>query len=85
MSIYMTVYKCICMHEHMYVCMHVYIVCVYMCVHESMCIYMYVYRYACVHTRTYACNFQVLKGTGGIVLVGRGDCPVGNFPGREAG
>jgi len=72
MSIYMTVYKCICMHEYMYVCMHVCIVCVYTCVHTSMCICMY----ACVHT----CIYVILKlgferyGRG-IVLVGRGNCP----------
>ena len=53
MSIYMTVFKCICMHEYMYLCMHVCIVCVYTCVHASMCICMYVYMYACVHTCIY--------------------------------
>src|SRR6218665_1061179 len=57
--------------------MHVCIVCVYTCVHASMCICMYVYMYACVHTCMYICNFLFgfLSGTGGIVLVGRGNCP----------
>src|SRR6218665_1598806 len=53
MSIYMTVFKCICMHEYMYVCTHVCIVCIYTCVYASMCICMYVYMYACVHTCIY--------------------------------
>src|SRR6218665_2573679 len=87
MSIYMTVYQCICMHEYIYVCTHVCIVCVYMCVHASMCRCMYVYMYACVQTCMYVCNFKVgflSSMGGGIVLVGReivrwgivrGNCP----------
>src|SRR6218665_2221235 len=74
MSIYMTVYQCICMHEYIYVCTHVCIVCVYMFVHASMCRCMYVYMYACVHTCMYVCNFKVgflSSMGGGIVLVGR--------------
>ena len=70
MSIYMTVFKCICMHEYMYVCLHVCIVCVYTCVHASICICMYVYMYACVHTCMYICNFQV-----GFWAVQGGNCP----------
>src|SRR6218665_3369785 len=78
MSIYITVFKCICMHEYMYVCMHVCIVCVYTCVHASMCICMYVYMYACVHTCMYNCIYVIFKlgferYRGGIVLVGRGN------------
>src|SRR6218665_952102 len=84
MSIYMTVFKCICMHEYMYVCMHVCSVCVYTCVHASMCICMYVYMYACVYTCMY--NLYVIlklgfEREGRIVLVGRGNCP-GNCPGE---
>src|SRR6218665_591927 len=78
MSIYITVFKCICMHEYMYVCMHVCIVCIYTCVHASMCICMYVYMYACVHTCMYVIfklGFERYRG--GIVLVGRGNCPGG--------
>jgi len=41
------------MHEYMYVC----IVCVYTCVHTSICICMYVYMCACVHT----CIYVILK------------------------
>ena len=64
----------------MYACM----VCVYTCVHASMCICMYVYMYACVHTCMYVCmqfSSWILSGTEGIVLVGRGNCPGGNCPG----
>src|SRR6218665_1823803 len=81
MSIYMTVFKCICMHEYMYVCMHVCIVCVYTCVHASMCICMYVYMYACVHTCMYYVIFK-----SGFERYG-GNCPSwegelsGNCPG----
>ena len=92
MSIYMTVFKCICMHEYMYVRRHVCIVCVYTCVHASMCICMYVYMYACVHTCRYVIfklGFERHGGdcpsgegelSGGIVR--RGKCP---FPGRNTG
>ena len=68
-----------------HVCMHACIVCVYTCVHASMCICMYVYMYACVHTCMYnICNFQVgfWAVRGGIVLVGRGNCP-GELSGGE--
>src|SRR6218665_4183300 len=86
MSIYMTVFNCICMHEYMYVCMHVCIVCVYTCVHASMCICMYAYMYACVHTCMYICNFQLgFERYGGIVLVGRGNCPGGIVRGKCPG
>src|SRR6218665_2086353 len=86
MSIYITVFKCICMHEYMYVCMHVCIVCVYTCTHASMCICMYVYMYACVHTCIYIyvifkLGFEQYRG--GIVLVGRGNCPGGELSGGE--
>src|SRR6218665_21720 len=79
MSIYMTVFKCIRMHEYMYVCMHVCIVCVYACVDASMCICMYVYMYACVQLCIHVCIYVIFKlgceWYGGIVLVGRGNCP----------
>src|SRR6218665_1370854 len=74
MSIYMTVFKCICMHEYMYVRRHVCIVCVYTCVHASMCICMYVYMYACVHTCRYVIFKLGFERYGGIVLVGGGNC-----------
>src|SRR6218665_4208444 len=64
----MTVYKCICMHEYMYVFMHVCIVCVYMCVHASMCICMYVFMYACVQT----CMYVIFQF--GFERYGRGNC-----------
>ena len=78
MSIYITVFKCVCMHEYMYECMHVCIVCVHTCVHASMCICMYVYMYACVHTYIYIYVIFKLgfeRYRGGIVLVGKGNCP----------
>ena len=37
MSLYMTVYKCICMREYMYVCMHVCIVCIYTVSQKKLC------------------------------------------------
>src|SRR6218665_3151256 len=69
-SIYMTVYKCICMHE----CMHVYM---YTCMH---CMHLYVCAciYVCMSAYMYVCvsfSSWVLSGTEGIVLVGRGNCP----------
>ena len=74
------VYKCICMHEYMYVCMHVCIVCVYTCVHASMCICMYICMHVCIHVCIYVILKLDFERYGGIVLVGRGNCP-GNFPG----
>src|SRR6218665_813331 len=61
MSIYMTVYKCICMHEYMYVglCMHVLYAYIRVCIHLCVYTYMYIYIYACVHTCMYICNFPV--------------------------
>ena len=70
--------------------MHICIVCVYTWVHASMCICMYVYMYACVHACMYICMhvcihvciYVIFKlsferyGVG-IVLVWRGNCPVG--------
>ena len=79
----MSVFKCMCMHEYMYVCMHVCIVFVYTCVHASMCICMYVYMYACVHTCMYNIFKLGFERYGGIVLVGRGNCPGWNCPGGK--
>src|SRR6218665_3400586 len=66
--------------------MHVCIVCVYKCVHASMCICMYVYMYACVHTcMMYVYNVILKLGFeryGGIVLVGMGNCPGGIVRGK---
>ena len=82
MSIYMTVYKCICMHEYMYVgyvCM--YVLYAYMCAHASMCICMYIYIYihVCMHVCIHVCICVILKlgfeRYRGIVQVGRGNCP----------
>src|SRR6218665_2638835 len=84
----MTVFKCICMHEYMYVCMHVCIVCVYTCVHASMCICMYVY--ICMHVCIHVCIYVIFKlgferYGGGIVLVGRWNCPGGIVRGSVRG
>src|SRR6218665_4176131 len=87
MSLFMTVFKCICMHEFMYVCKHICIVCLYTCVHVSMCICIYVYiMYACVHTCIYVIfklGFERYRG--GIVLVGRGIVRGGYCPGEVSG
>src|SRR6218665_4052979 len=89
MSIYITVFKCICMHEYMYVCMHVCIVCVYTCVHASMCICMYVYMYACVHTCIYIYIYVIFKlgfeRYRGNVPSGEGELSGGNCPGEVSG
>ena len=65
MSIYMTVYKCICLPEYMYVCMYVCmylcIVCVYTCVHAYICICMYVYMYACLQLCIHVCMYAIFK------------------------
>src|SRR6218665_1300250 len=96
MSLFMTVFKCICMHEYMYVCKHVCIVCVYTCVHASMCICIYVYMYACVHTCMYICihvciyvifklGFERCRGNCPSwegKLSGR-NCPGGKYPGGK--
>ena len=85
MSKYMTVYKCICMHEYMCVCMLICIVCVYTCVHASMCICMYIGMHVCIYMYVYICMYfssWVLSGMGeGIVLVGRVNCPGGELSG----
>src|SRR6218665_254769 len=86
MSIYMTVYKCICMHEYMHVCMHVCIVCVYTCVKLCMhlCVYacMYLYMHVCIHVCIYVIFKLGFERYGGIVLVGRGNCRGGSCWGR---
>src|SRR6218665_666241 len=61
MSIYMTVFKCICMHEYMYVCMHVCIVCIYTCVNASMCICNYACMYICMHVYMHVCIYVIFK------------------------
>src|SRR6218665_522018 len=53
----------------MYVCMHVGIVCIYTCVHASMCICMHAYMCICVHT----CMYVIFKL--GFERYGRGNCP----------
>ena len=86
MSIYITVFKCICMHACMY-CMCIYVcACIYVYMH--VCIYACMYNmYACVHTCMYICNFQAgfWAVPGGIVLVGRGNCPGGSVRGNCPG
>src|SRR6218665_4149773 len=69
MSIYMTVFKCICMHEYMYVCMHV-------------CIYVCIYVIFKLGVKRYDGNCPSWEGNcpGGIV---RGKCPGGNCPGGK--
>jgi len=62
MSIYMTVFKCICMHEYMYVCMYVLYAYIRVCMHLCEYAYMYICMHACVHTCMYMC--WVLSGTG---------------------
>ena len=73
MSIYMTVYQCICMHEYMYVCMHVLYAYICVCMHLCVDAYMYI----CMHT----CMYVILKL--GFEQYGRGNCPSweGNCPG----
>src|SRR6218665_413486 len=91
MSIYMTVFKCLCMHEYMYVCMHVCIVCVFTCMHASMCIcmsiyiYLYIYMHVCIHVCIYVIFKLGFERYGGIVLVGRGNCPGGSVRGNCLG
>src|SRR6218665_1639858 len=69
------------MHEYMYVCIHVCIACVYTCV--QLCIHLCVYAcmYICMHVCIHVCVYVILKlgfeRYGGIVLVGRGNCPGG--------
>src|SRR6218665_1793266 len=75
MSIYMTVYKCICMYEYIYVCMY--------CMRIYMCAYIYVYMHVCIYVCTHVCIHACIdvifklgfEQYGGIVLVGRGNCP----------
>ena len=55
----MTVFKCICMHEYMYVCKHICIVRVYTCVHASMCICIYVYM--CAYIMIHVCIYVIFK------------------------
>src|SRR6218665_640038 len=43
MSIYMTVYKCICMHEYMHVCMNVLYAYIRVC--NCACIYVYIFSF----------------------------------------
>src|SRR6218665_3912785 len=77
MSIYITVFKCICMHEYMYVRMHVCIVCVYTCVHASMCICMYVYIYIYIYIYIYVILKLGFGVRGGIVQGGNVRAPLG--------
>ena len=82
MSIYITVFKCICMHEYMYVCMHVYIVCVYTCVCMHPCVYacMYICMHVCIHVCIYVIfKLGFVRYRGGIV---RGRIIWGNCPGN---
>src|SRR6218665_2327685 len=48
MSIYMTVFKCISMHEYMYVC-----VCMHLCVYACM--------YICMHVCIQVCIYVIFK------------------------
>ena len=68
MSIYMTVYKCICMHEYMYVCMYVLYAYIRVCMH--VCIYV-IFK---LGFERYGGNCPSWEGelSGGIV---RGKCP----------
>src|SRR6218665_1651463 len=64
MSIYMTVYKCICMHEYMYACMQYY-ACMYcMRIYECACIYVYMHVciYVCMCAYMYVhCIYIIFK------------------------
>src|SRR6218665_655705 len=79
----MTVFKCICMHEYMYVCMHVlysYIrVCMHLCVYACMYICMHVCINVCIYV-IFKLGFERYRG---IVLVGRRNCPGGELSGGK--
>ena len=69
MSIYMTVYKCICMHEYMYVCMYVLYAYIRVCMH--LCVY--AFMYICMHVCIRICIYVILKL--GFERYG-GNCPI---------
>src|SRR6218665_72386 len=85
MSIYMTVFKCICMHEYMYTCMYcilIYVVCA--CIYVYMHACMYISMHVCIHVCIYVIFKLGFERYGGIVLVGRGNCP-GELSGEFSG
>src|SRR6218665_3402853 len=66
----------VCMNISMYVCMYVLYAYIRVCVH--LCVY--AFMYICMHVCIHVCIYVIFKlgferCTGGIVLVGRGNCP----------
>src|SRR6218665_2314934 len=76
MSIYMTVFKCISMHEYMYVC-----VCMHLCVYACM--------YICMHVCIQVCIYVIFKlgfeWYGGNCVSWEGELSGGNCPGEVSG
>src|SRR6218665_2611921 len=88
MSIYMTVYKCICIQEYMYVCMYVLYAYIRVCIH--LCVYacMYICMQVCIHVCIYVIFKLGFERYGGElsklgVRIVRGNCPGGDCPGGE--
>src|SRR6218665_1625849 len=79
----MTVFKCICMHEYMYVCMHV----LYSYIRVRMHLCVYACMYICMHVCINVCIYVIFKlgfeQYRGIVLVGRRNCPGGELSGGK--
>src|SRR6218665_200089 len=84
----MYVYECM----YIYVFMHVCIVCTYctcvhastgMCMHICMHKYLYVCMCACMYCMHVIFKLDFERYGGGIVLVGRDNCPGGNCPEGE--
>src|SRR6218665_1327849 len=73
MSLFMTVFKCICMHEYMYVCKHVCIV--YVITYIRVCLHLcvYAFMYICMHVCIQVCIYVIFKL--GFDRYGGGNCP----------
>src|SRR6218665_1763753 len=69
----------------MYLCMYELYECIaYVCMHLCVCmyVYIYVYLYVCMCAYVYVIfKLDFERYRGGIILVGRGNCPWGNFRG----
>ena len=74
------------MYFYMYV---LYAFIVYVCMHLCVCMYVYMYVYICMYVCVHTCMYAIFKldfeWYGGIVLVGRGNCPGGIVRGKCPG
>src|SRR6218665_2683388 len=72
-----------------YVCMCVLYAYIRVCMHLCIDAHMYVCMYICMHVCIHVCIYVIFKlgfgRYGGIVLVGRGNCPGGIVRGKRPG